>query len=62
MKEIKTMTEAEKRVVYVLAFGKEYDDKNRKQSPLPLDIACIVAMRKLERDDNYCIGITDSAY
>ena len=56
------MTEAEKRVVYVLAFGKEYDDKNRKQSPLPLDIACIVAMRKLERDDNYCIGITDSAY
>lgn len=45
-------TETEKRNVYLLAFGKEYDSKDRKQMPLPLDIACIVAMRKLEKDEN----------
>ena len=28
-----------KRETYKKAFGKEYDDKKRKQAPLPLDIA-----------------------
>jgi len=46
-------TEKEKREVYKLAFGKEYDSTDRKQLPLPIDMATIVAMRKLETDDGY---------
>lgn len=46
-------TEKEKREVYKLAFGKEYDSKDRKQMPLPIDMATTVAMRKLETDNGY---------
>jgi hypothetical protein len=46
-------TEKEKREVYKLAFGKEYDSADRKQHPLPIDIATMVAMRKLETDEGY---------
>ncbi len=43
------ITEAEMRATYVLAFGKEYDSPDRKQLPLPLDIAYLVAVNKLNR-------------
>ena len=45
---MKQITEQQKRKVYLLAFGKEYDCKSRKQQPLPLDIAVIVAITVLE--------------
>jgi len=38
------ITDAEKRKVYKKVFGREFDDKNRKQPPLPLDIAYNVAL------------------
>ena len=38
-----------KRAIYKKAFGKEYDDKNRKQAPLPLEIAYKVALRRLKK-------------
>jgi hypothetical protein len=41
-----------KRETYKKAFGKEYDDKKRKQAPLPLDIAYKVALNKLTKGDN----------
>ena len=40
----------QKREIYKKAFGKEYDNKNRKQSPLPLDIAYKVAINKLKKE------------
>tara|TARA_R110002020_G_scaffold9520_5_gene37295 strand:+ start:1828 stop:1971 length:144 start_codon:yes stop_codon:yes gene_type:complete len=43
------MNEQEKRNIYKKAFGKEYDDKTRKQSPLPLDIAYKVALNKINK-------------
>ena len=46
-------TEQEKRDCYFEAYGKQYDDPKRKQHPLPIDIACAVAMRVLEKDKNY---------
>jgi hypothetical protein len=42
------ITDQQKRTVYFEAFGKEYDCKSRKQQPLPLDIAAIVAITVLE--------------
>ena len=41
------VTEDEMRATYVMAFGQEFDDPKRKQSPLPLDIAYMVAVQKL---------------
>ena len=43
------ITEEEMRKTYVMAFGKEYDSKDRKQLPLPLEIAYIVSVKKLKR-------------
>ena len=42
-------TEIEIRKVYKKAFGKEYDDKSRKQHPLPIGIAYKVALNKLSK-------------
>ena len=39
----------QKRKIYKKAFGKEYNCKNRKQIPLPLDIAFQVAINKLKK-------------
>jgi hypothetical protein len=38
------ITDEEKRKTYKQVFGREFDDKSRKQSPLPLDIAYNVAL------------------
>ena len=43
------ITDKHKRKIYKKAFGKEYNCKNRKQIPLPLDIAFQVAMNKLKK-------------
>ena len=44
------ISDKQKRKVYKKAFGKEYNDKNRKQVPLPLDIAFQVAINKLKKE------------
>ena len=41
------VTEKEMRETYVKAFGKEYDSADRKQLPLPIEIAYAVAINKL---------------
>ena len=46
---MKNISDEQKRKVYKKAFGKEYDDKNRKQLPLPLYIAFQVATYKLKK-------------
>lgn len=46
-------TEKEKEEIYIFAFGKKYDDPNRKQFPLPIDIACMVAMYTIEKTGLY---------
>ena len=46
---MKIVSDEQKRKIYKKAFGKEYNDKNRKQSPLPLDIAYQVALHKLKK-------------
>ena len=43
------ITNNQKRTIYKIAFGKEYNDKNRKQTPLPLDIAYMVALNRLNK-------------
>jgi len=43
------MAEAEKRKIYVKAFGCEFDNKARKQLPLPLDVAYRVALHVLTK-------------
>ena len=48
--EIKTYSESEKRMLYKIAFGKEFDDKNRKQLPLPIDLAVQIALHKIQKD------------
>ena len=48
--EIKTYSESEKRMLYKIAFGKEFDDINRKQPPLPIDLAVKIALHKIEKD------------
>ena len=52
------------REVYFKAFGKEYDSLDRKQTPLPLEIAYKVALNKLKRDKKYEFGgeITEDIY
>lgn len=51
--KVKTpVTEAEIRAEYVKAFGREFDDPKRMQPPLPLDIACLVAMYVNENENN----------
>ena len=48
--EIKTYSESEKRMLYKIAFGKEFDDKNRKQLPLSIDLAVKIALHKIQKD------------
>ena len=50
--EPRNISEKQKRATYVLAFGQEYDAENRRQSPLPLDIAYQLALHSLERKKN----------
>lgn len=58
------VSEKDMREVYFQAFGKEYDSADRKQAPLPLDIAYLVALNKLKREGKYEGGgeITDDTY
>jgi len=44
------ITEAEMRQTYFNAFGKEFDSHDRKQLPLPIEIAYLVADKKLKDD------------
>ena len=45
------VSDVQKRKIYKKAFGKEYDDPKRKQTPLPLDIAYKVALNKLKKKE-----------
>ncbi len=45
------VSDVQKRKIYKKAFGKEYDDSKRKQTPLPLDIAYKVALNKLKKKE-----------
>ena len=58
------VSEKDMREVYFQAFGKEYDSADRKQAPLPIEIAYLVALQKLEREGKYAGGgeITDDSY
>ncbi len=58
------VSEKDMREVYFQAFGKEYDSADRKQAPLPIEIAYLVALQKLEREGKYAGGgeITDDNY
>ena len=47
---MKKITDEQKRKIYKKAFGKEYNNKNRKQVELPLDVAFAVAMYKLKKE------------
>lgn len=44
------------RRTYKLAFNREYDDKSRKQHPLPLEIAYQVALHKIQKRLEYIRG------
>ncbi len=50
--KVKATSEKEKRLTYVLAFGEQYDSPERKQQPLPLDLAYKVALYSLSRKEN----------
>jgi hypothetical protein len=58
------VSEKDMREVYFQAFGKEYDSADRKQAPLPLEIAYLMALNKLKREGKYAGGgeITDDSY
>lgn len=58
------VSEKDMREIYFQAFGKQYDSEDRKQAPLPLDIAYLVALNKLKREGKYEGGgeITDDTY
>jgi hypothetical protein len=58
------VSEKDMREVYFQAFGKQYDSADRKQAPLPLNIAYLVALNKLKREGKYEGGgeITDDTY
>ena len=58
------VSEKDMREVYFQAFGKEYDSADRKQAPLPLEIAYIIALKKLKREGKYAGGgeITNDTY
>ena len=45
------VSDVQKRKIYKKAFGKEYDDSKRKQTPLPLDIAYKAALNKLKKKE-----------
>ena len=45
------VSDAQKRKIYKKAFGKEYDDPKRRQSPLPLDIAYKTALNRLKKKE-----------
>ena len=45
------VSDAQKRKIYKKAFGKEYDDSKRRQSPLPLDIAYKTALHRLKKKE-----------
>ena len=47
---MKIVSDEQKRKIYKKAFCKEYNDKNRKQVELPLDIAYQVALNKLNKE------------
>jgi len=47
------MTDKQKRAAYKLVYGKEFDDLDRKQAPLPLDIAYEVALHQIEKRLEY---------
>jgi len=47
------MTEKQKRATYKLVYGKEFDDPDRKQAPLPLDIAYATALHQIEKKLEY---------
>ena len=49
---MKKVSDKQKRKIYKKAFGEEYNNKNRKQTPLPLDIAYQVALNKLKKEMN----------
>jgi len=44
-----SISDKEKKQIYKIAFGKDYNDKNRKQAPLPLEIAYKVAIHRLKK-------------
>jgi len=48
---VNEVSDKQKRKIYKKAFGKEYDDSKRKQTPLPLDIAYKVALNKLKKKE-----------
>ena len=52
------VSDVQKRKIYKKAFGKEYDDSKRKQTPLPLDIAYKVALNKLKKKE----GVNEAKY
>jgi hypothetical protein len=58
------VSEKDMREIYFQAFGKQYDSEDRKQAPLPLDIAYLVALNKLKREGKYEGGgeITNDTY
>lgn len=58
------VSEKDMREVYFKAYGKEYDSADRKQAPLPLEIAYLVALNKLKREGKYAGGgeITNNSY
>lgn len=47
------VSENEMRETYVKAFGKEFDSEDRKQAPLPLNIAYQVALEKIKREGEF---------
>jgi len=50
------MTDKQKRAAYKLVYGKEFDDPDRKQAPLPLDIAYATALHQIEKRLEYLRG------
>ena len=46
------ITDEEKKQTYIRAYGKPYDSPDRKQAPLPLDIAYMVAVKVLEERES----------
>ena len=50
------MTEKQKRAAYKLVFGKEFDSPDRRQTPLPLDIAYATALHGIKKRLEYLRG------
>jgi len=47
-RKLLSLSEQEKRDIYFSAFGKQFDDPERKIPLLPIDIAVRVAVRQLQ--------------